>query len=286
MIKSANPAMKPFENPQTWDEFRGLAAADSRPSTMTIGGVAQATGVQLGFAVGGAMLGWMAYQQGWLPAGSSTIVFLGIFAVMWIGGMFMARRPGLAKVLGPIFSAAYGFVAGTMSYAVAFMLGAVLSKNPELIGASEGLTQADLVARGAGVIFQAVLLTFGVVAVMLIGTATGLIRVTGTFAKVVMLATGALMLTYVAGMVLRLFGIGIPLIHEAGPVGIAFSGIAVVLASLNLAMQFGGVQEAVRAGAPKSMEWYAGYAIISTVIWLYIEILIMLYKIYASMQRE
>lgn len=286
MIRSANPAMKPFENAQTWDDFRGLGGDVAKPSTMTIGGVAQATGVQLGFAVGGAMLGWMAYQQGWLPAGSSTILFLGIFAVMWIGGMFMARRPGLAKVLGPIFSTAYGFVAGTMSYAVAFMLGGVLSKNPELIGASEGLTQADLVARGAGVIFQAVLLTFGVVAVMLIGTATGLIRVTGMFAKVVMLATGALMLTYVAGMVLRLFNIQIPLIHEAGPVGIAFSGIAVVLASLNLAMQFGSVQEAVRAGAPKSMEWYAGYAIISTVIWLYIEILIMLYKIYASMQRE
>jgi len=280
MIKSSNPAMKVFENPQTWSEFQGGSVA--KPTTMTIGGVAQATGIQLGFAIAGAMLGWAAFREGWIPAGASTVVFLGIFAMLWIGGMYMARHPAHAKVLGPVFSAAYGLVAGTMSYAVAVALGGVLSKNPELVGAADGLTQADLVARGAGVIFQAVLLTFGVVAAMLIGTATGLIRVTGMFAKVVVFATGALMLTYVAGMVLRLFGVGIPLIHEAGPVGIAFSAFAVVLASLNLAMQFASVQEAVKQGAPRSMEWYAGYAIISTVIWLYIEILILLYKIYAS----
>ncbi len=284
MIKTANPAMRPFEEPQTWDQALGVSEA--RRGTMTIGGVAQATGVQLGFAVAGAALGWLAYERQWLPMGSSTVVFLGIFGVLFLGGLFMARRPERAKVLGPIFSALYGFVAGTLSYAVAFMLGGILSKNPELIGASEGLTRGDLVARGAGVIFQAVLLTFGVVAALVIAVGSGLLRVSGTLARVVVMMTGALMLTYVVSMVLNLFGLHIPYIHETGPLGIAFSGFAVVVASLNLAMQFTMVQDAVRAGAPRSMEWYAGYAIISTVIWLYIEILILLYKIYASSQRQ
>ncbi len=286
MIKSSNPAMKPFENPQTWGEFTG-ASAVAKPTTMTYGGVAQATGINLGCAALGAAGGWTAVQKGIITGGLSIGMLLGIFAVLFILGMIMARKPKLAMVLGPIASVIYGFVAGLFSYVIAFLMGGVLTKNPELIGASEGLTQADLVAKGAGVVFQAIMLTLGVVAAMAIATATGLISVRGMFAKVIMFATGAIMITYVVGMLIRLiFGTGIPMIHEVGPIGIAFSGFVVVVASLNLAMQFAMVQDGVRAGAPKHMEWYAGYAIISTVIWLYIEILILLYKIYAMTSRE
>lgn len=280
MIKSSNPAMKPFANPQTWAEYQGSSAV-AKNTTMTYGGVAQATGIQLACAVLGAAGGWSAVQSG-LVGGLSIGLMLGLMGVTWILGAIMRRNPKISIVLGPIGSVVFGFIAGLFSYVIALAMGGILIKNPGLVGAGEGLTRADLVAKGAGVVFQAIMLTLGVVASMAIATATGLISVRGMFAKVVMFSTGAIMLTYVVGMLLRaVFSVNIPMIHEVGPIGIAFSAVVVVVASLNLAMQFAMVQDSIRAGAPKFMEWYAGYAIISTVIWLYIEILILLYKIYA-----
>ena len=280
MIRSSNPAMKPFANPQTWADYQGSSAV-GKTTTMTYGGVAQATGIQLACAVLGAAGGWSAVQSG-LVGGPSIVLLLAFIAVTWVLGIIMRRNPKLAIVLGPIGSAIFGFIAGLFSYVIALAMGGILVKNPGLVGAGEGLSRADLVAQGTGIVFQAIMLTLGVVASMAIATATGLISVRGMFAKVVMFSTGAIMLTYIVGMLLRvMFGAGIPMIHEVGPIGIAFSGVVVVLASLNLAMQFAMVQDCIRAGAPKFMEWYAGYAIISTVIWLYIEILILLSKISA-----
>jgi len=284
MLKSSNPAMKPFEQSQTWSDFAGPV---EKPTTMTIGGTAQATGIQLGCAVGGGLVGWMAFEKGWIAAGASTVVFLGVFGLLFLGGMFMARKPAIAKVLGPIFSALYGGIAGAFSFLIALMLGPVLVENGSLIGQGSGeLTREAAVAAGAGVIFQAMLLTMGVVAALLVATATGLLSVRGRVAKVVMFATGAIMITYVINMVLHLIGMSVPFLHDTGPVGIAISGVIVVVASLNVAMNFAMIQDSVKAGAPKFMEWYAGYALVSSIIWLYIEIVYLLYKIYVMVNRE
>lgn len=299
MIRSSNPAWKAFEKPQRWDDLPGgdMAATSTaaRTTTMTIGGTAQAAGLQLGAAFLGAIGAWALVSKGIIGQGLSTGMMLGVFAILFIGGMVMAAKPRIAIVVGPILSALYGAVAGFMSYAVAMAIGAIMARNPDnaaLLGVDAASLTPDqlrsaMVAQGAGVIFQAILLTMGVAAVTLITTATGIIRIRGMFAKMITFATIAVMLVYVLGMVLRLIGFGgIPMIHEAGPIGIAFSGFVVLLAAANLIMAYQNVEDGVRAGQPKYMEWYAGYAIVSTIIWLYIEILFLLYKIYASMNRE
>ena len=298
MLRSSNPTWKAFEKPQRWDDLAGseggATSAPTKTATMTIGGTAQAAGMQLGAAFLGAMIAWYLVSNDIIPPGVSAGMMLGVFAILFIGGMVMGAKPRIAIVLGPVLSALYGAVAGLMSYVVAGALGAMMINNPGLVGLPANIAelpiaeqQALAVQQGSGVICQAILLTMGVAAVTLITTATGIIRIRGTVAKVITFATVAVMLVYVLGMVLRLIGFGgIPMIHEAGPVGIAFSGFVVLLAAANLIMAYQNVEDGVRAGQPKYMEWYAGYAIVSTIIWLYIEILFLLYKIYASMNSE
>jgi uncharacterized YccA/Bax inhibitor family protein len=138
------------------------------------------------------------------------------------------------------------------------------------------------VAAGSGIIFQAMLLTFGVVGAIALATGTGVLRIGGRAAKVITSITGAIMFVYLATWILRMFGISIPFIHGTGIVGIGFSIFVVILASLNVAMVFSSVLTGVENKLPKHFEWVAGHAIIATVIWLYVEIVILLYKLFAS----
>ena len=75
------------------------------------------------------------------------------------------------------------------------------------------------------------------------------------------------------------FGAGIPLIHESGLVGIGFSLVVVVIAALNLVLDFDFIEQGAEQGAPKYMEWYAAFGLMVTLIWLYIEIVRLLTKL-------
>jgi uncharacterized YccA/Bax inhibitor family protein len=71
----------------------------------------------------------------------------------------------------------------------------------------------------------------------------------------------------------------VPKIYDAGPVGIVFSLVVVGIAALNLILDFDLIERGAAQGAPKFMEWYGGFAIIVTLIWLYLEILRLLAKL-------
>ncbi|MBN8553906.1 MAG: Bax inhibitor-1/YccA family protein [Deltaproteobacteria bacterium] len=130
-----------------------------------------------------------------------------------------------------------------------------------------------------GIVFQAVLLTFGVLFSLLFAYRSGWIRATEKFKIGVFAATGAIAIVYIASMVLGMFGIQIPMIHTSSPVGIAFSVIVVIIASLNFILDFDRIENGVAARAPKYMEWYSGFAILITLVWLYMEILRLLGKV-------
>jgi uncharacterized YccA/Bax inhibitor family protein len=130
-----------------------------------------------------------------------------------------------------------------------------------------------------GIVIQAVLLTFGVAFLMLTLYRTGAIKVTQKFRTVVILATGAIALVYVVSIVMSLFGANIPYIHESGPIGIIFSLVVVTVASLNLLLDFDSIEKAVNEKAPQYMEWIGAFALLVTIVWLYIEILKLLAKI-------
>ena len=76
-----------------------------------------------------------------------------------------------------------------------------------------------------------------------------------------------------------MFGVQIPLIHQGGPIGILFSLVVVGIAALNLILDFDFVEQGVKQRAPAQMEWYAGFGLLVTLIWLYIEIVRLLMKL-------
>ena len=75
------------------------------------------------------------------------------------------------------------------------------------------------------------------------------------------------------------FGTSVPYIHESGLMGIGFSLFVVVIAALNLVLDFDFIENGAEVGAPKYMEWYASLGLLTTLVWLYIEILRLLIKL-------
>ena len=92
-------------------------------------------------------------------------------------------------------------------------------------------------------------------------------------------ATGGIFLIYLATFVLGFFKIQIPYIHESGIIGIGFSLFVVVIAALNLVLDFDFIETGVEAGAPKYMEWYGAFGLMVTLVWLYLELLRLLAKL-------
>jgi uncharacterized YccA/Bax inhibitor family protein len=126
---------------------------------------------------------------------------------------------------------------------------------------------------------QAVLLTFGTLGALLLAYTSRLIKATENFKLGIVAATGGIALFYLVSMILGFFGVQIPMIYGSGPVGIIFSVIVVVVAALNLVLDFDFIEQGAEQGAPKYMEWYAAFGLIVTLVWLYMEILRLLSKL-------
>jgi uncharacterized YccA/Bax inhibitor family protein len=133
--------------------------------------------------------------------------------------------------------------------------------------------------RFPGIVIQAVGLTFGVFAALLLLYKSRVIRATENFKLGVAAATGGIMLVYLATFILGFFGIQIPAIHESGLIGIGFSLFVVVIAAMNLVMDFDFIEEGAERGAPKYMEWYGSFGLLVTLCWLYLEMLRLLSKL-------
>ena len=130
-----------------------------------------------------------------------------------------------------------------------------------------------------GIVMQAVLLTFGSMFALLFAYKAGLIKVSKKFMMGIVIATGAIFLVYLLSFILGFFGISIPMIHGNGWVGIGFSLFVVVIAALNLVLDFHFIEKRAEEGSPKYMEWFSAFGLMVTLIWLYIEILNLLAKL-------
>ncbi|MFH1836774.1 MAG: Bax inhibitor-1/YccA family protein, partial [Candidatus Omnitrophota bacterium] len=145
-------------------------------------------------------------------------------------------------------------------------------------GAVLGGVSALFEAQYPGIVVQAVFLTFGTLFCLLIAYRSGLIKATENFKLGVFAATGAIVLIYIVSMVMGFFGARIPLIHESGPIGIGFSLVVVVIAALNLVLDFDFIEKGAERGAPRYMEWYGAFGLMVTLVWLYLELLRLLAK--------
>jgi len=240
-MRSGNPAL----NAQVFT-VEGAPAA----TTMTLEGTATKTLLLLGLLIIVASLTWAQATAN--PAAAWGFVMLGAIAGL-VTAMVTIFKPTASPISAPIYAVFEGVVLGAIS--------------------------AVFEAMYPGIVVQAVLLTFGVMASLLLVYRLGIIKATENFKLGVVAATGGIMVIYLISWIMRLFGSGIPMIHESGWVGIGFSLFVVVIAALNLVLDFDFIETGVAQGAPRYMEWYAAFGLLVTLIWLYIEILRLLAKL-------
>jgi uncharacterized YccA/Bax inhibitor family protein len=130
-----------------------------------------------------------------------------------------------------------------------------------------------------GIVSQAIFLTFGILASLLIAYKSGFIKPTENFKLGVAAATGGIAIIYMISWVMSFWGGSIPLIHSSSTFGILFSVGVIIIAALNLVLDFDFIEQGAQMGAPKYMEWYGAFGLMVTLIWLYLEILRLLAKL-------
>jgi len=246
-MRTSNPAL----NQNTFAE---LAHARSMGATMTVQGAINKTGFLVLLLFAAAAYTWHIYSTGGVAAVQPWMIG-GL-----IGGLVLALITIFSKTAAPFTAPLYAVCEGF------------------LLGGLSAIVEVEL--KMPGIVTQAVGLTLGVLVCMLIAYSTGMVRATAKFRAGVIAATGAVCLLYLVNIVLRLlFHSSIPFIHEASPLCIGFSVVVVIIAPLNLVLDFDLVERGAQMGAPKVMEWYAAFGLVVTLVWLYIEILRLLSKL-------
>lgn len=244
-MRSSNPAL----SSKTFDRFGPAATASGE--VMTLDGTVNKTAILLLLALGTSFFVWRMYFISRNPAAVIPWMLGGL-----IGGLIFAIvtafKKGWAPITAPVYAALEGLFLGGIS--------------------------AFYEARFHGIVIQAVALTFGTAFALLMAYKTRLIRATENFKLGVAAATGGIFLLYLASMILGFFGIRIGFIHDSGLFGIIFSVVVVVIAALNLVLDFDFIEQGVEHGAPKFMEWYGAFGLMVTLVWLYLEILRLLAK--------
>ena len=133
-----------------------------------------------------------------------------------------------------------------------------------------------------GIVPQAIMLTLGILFALLFAYKSKIIQATENFKLGIFAATAGIGVVYLISFLMSMFGSGgLPVINPANSsmLSIGFSLFVVVIASLNLVMDFDFIEEGAANGAPKYMEWYGAFGLLVTLIWLYLEILRLLAKL-------
>ena len=226
----------------------------SEKDIMTNNGTILKSFILLAFVVVSAAYTWLQFVSG--NIGLVKILMLGGLIVGFISAMVAAFFKKASPIIAPIYSIAEGFFLGGIS--------------------------AMYNAEFGGIVFQTITATFAIFFVML-GLFIGrVIVVTEKLRWAIIASTGAIALLYFVAFVLSFFGINTPIISDATPLGIAFSFVVVGIAAFNLLLDFDIIERCANSLAPKYMEWYCSFALMVTLVWLYIEVLKLLAKFYRS----
>jgi uncharacterized YccA/Bax inhibitor family protein len=246
-LRTGNPTLKE----STFSQYRNRGGVQSSAESMTLNGTVHRTFFLLCLVVFSASGVWSLWETNpdiLIPmlVGSSILGFITALVTIF--------KQTWSPVSAPIYALLEGVVVGTIS--------------------------SIAEAQYPGIVMQAVGLTFGTLFCLLAAYRSGLIKPTENFKLGVVAATGGIFMLYLVSFAMQLiFGTSIPMIHDSGPVGIGFSIFIVVIAALNLVLDFDFIEQGVEYGAPKYMEWYAAFGLVVTLIWLYLEILRLLMKL-------
>ena len=213
---------------------------------MTIGGTVNKTAMSLLLLMATASYTW--------TNPSPTLMMFGLF-----GGLIMAIITIIKKTWAPYTLSGYALLKG-------LALGGI-SRFFEM--------------QYPGIVSQAVFLTFGILAALLLAYKSGFIKPTENFKLGVVAATGGIAIMYLISWIMSMFGSGLSIMNPSNSsmFSIGFSIFVVIIASLNLVLDFDFIEEGAEMGAPKYMEWYGAFGLLVTLIWLYLEILRLLAKL-------
>jgi uncharacterized YccA/Bax inhibitor family protein len=256
LFKSGNPALS--EN-----RFRDTVLDDivTHENAMTVKGTLQKFGFLFLMTMATAFYSWKEASEG---GNSWPLVLVGVF-----GGLGVAIVISFKKEWSPYLAPAYALLEG-------LFLGAVSAYFEYRVSSKQG----GYAGGYSGIVFQAVGLTFSVVAAMYLLYKFNIIRATQKFKAIVMVATAGIALFYLVCWIMSFFDATLPsFLFQGSPLGIGFSVFVVALAALNLILDFDMIEKGAEMGAPKYMEWYGAFGLLVTIVWLYMEILRLLSKL-------
>jgi uncharacterized YccA/Bax inhibitor family protein len=242
LLRSTNPVLKE----------KVFAGAIPTGETMTIQGTVNKTGLLLLFVVATAAWTWgLAHSQS--PEAAYPWMMGGL-----VGGLVVALVTIFKKEWSPVSAPIYALLEG-------LVLGGISAIFDKMYN---------------GIAVQAISLTLGVMFVMLLAYKFRIVQATRGFKLGVIAATGGIALVYALNMLMSLFGHSqMSFLNAATPLGIGISLFVVIIASLNLIIDFDMIETGARMGAPKYMEWYGAFGLMVTLIWLYMEMLRLLSKV-------
>ena len=254
-MRTSNPALKP-------DVFNSGYYSQSSQDVMTVDGAISKSAILLAILLASAGWVWsLAFQSQTIGQGggmAANIQQLATFTTVGgIGGLILAIiilfKKTWAPVLAPVYAGAEGLVIG---------------------GAS-----ALLEMQYPGIAIQAAFLTFSTLGVLVFGYKAGLIKVTEKFRSIIVMGTGAIFLLYLASFIMSFFGVPFSFLHDSSPLSIGISLLICFFAAMNLILDFELIESGARRRAPKYFEWFSAFALLVTLVWLYLEFLNLLRKL-------
>ncbi len=240
--RSSNPAFRS-------EYFQSTAAAGQ---VMTVQGTINKIAFLMLLLIASGSFTWKMALEG--VASLQSMMYLGIFGGL-ITALFTVFSPRNARFSAPIYAVFEGLALGGIS----------------------GLFHLAY----QGIVLNAVMLTLATMFGMLFLYKTGIVKPTERFKAGVMSATMGVCFAYLFSFILSMFGLASP-IHATGGVGIIISLVVVVIAALNLILDFDMIVKGAESGAPEHMEWYGAFGLLVTLVWLYLELL----RLLAAMQRR
>ncbi len=241
--RSGNPTL----NDKTFERTGHYSGRDS----MTIDGTVNKAFIMLALLLGGAFVSWSSYFDG-----TNVMPYaIGSAIAGFILALIVSFKPTTSPYLVPVYAILEGVFLGALS--------------------------ANYESLYQGITLQAALLTMGVFVALLLAYRTRLIKATENFKLGVFAATAGIAIVYLLSFILGLFGVTVPYLHDSSWIGIGISLVIVAVAALNLVLDFDFIENGAREGAPKYMEWYGAFGLMVTLVWLYIEMLRLLAKIFS-----
>jgi uncharacterized YccA/Bax inhibitor family protein len=245
-MRASNPVLSRLA-----EAARDTLSTTARGDVMTRAGTAGKAAILLALCVFSASFTWSQVAAG------NTAIMMPALLVGGLGGFVMAMivsfKPNTAPIAAPLYAVLQGLLLGAIS--------------------------AMYNVRYAGIPGQAVLLTFAVALGVFTLYRLNILKATEGFRRMIVGATIGIAVFYLVNMVLSMFNVNLGYTMSSSPIAIGINLVIAGVAAMNLVLNFDDIDQAVRMGAPKKMEWYGAFGLMVTLVWLYLELLRLLARL-------